>query len=167
MTAAPVKFKRGDRPRCVSLLGRTWGLHDVEDVEKFVSKVLDDALRARSAHLRPHEYEDALSYLLSEAWTLSEHWEPSRSSVTFAGFAYRVLRLRVVDWYRAELGRTKWQFSGGRTHDRERPAVLSLDAVSVRNTSSGQHHGGHRAGAAVNRPVLFGGHHTSRDKEAL
>jgi hypothetical protein len=111
----------------VSLLGRTWGLHDVEDVEKFVSKVLDDALRARSAHLRPHEYEDALSYLLSEAWTLSERWEPSRSSVTFAGFAYRTLRLRVVDWYRSEFGRTKWQFAH-RTHDRERPAVLSLDA---------------------------------------
>jgi hypothetical protein len=113
----------------VSLLGRTWGLHDVEDVEKFVSKVLDDPLRARSADLRPHEYEDALSYLLSEAWTLSERWEPSRSSVTFAGFAYRVLRLRVVDWDRAELGRTKWQFSGGR------PTIASVPLFSASTQS--------------------------------
>jgi DNA-directed RNA polymerase specialized sigma24 family protein len=109
----------------VSLLGRTWALHDLENVENFVVKVLDDTLRARGAYLQRHEYEDAVSFLLGAAWTLSEQWDPGRG-VSFSSFAYRTLRLRVVDWYRAEFGRSKWQFANG-THVRERPAVLSID----------------------------------------
>jgi hypothetical protein len=109
----------------VSLLGRTWGLHDVEDVEKFVSKALDDSLRKRNAFLRPHEREDAIAFLLSVMWELSERWEPERAP-SFATFAYRTLRLRVVDFYRQEYGRTRWEWKDS-VYERGRPPVLSLD----------------------------------------
>jgi DNA-directed RNA polymerase specialized sigma24 family protein len=111
----------------VSLLGRTWRLHDVEDVEALACKALDDTLRKGGAYLRPDQRDDCLAFLLATAWELSERWEPGRGGVSFATYCYRTLRLRVVDWHRQEYGRTRWKFAHG-THVRDRPDVLSLDA---------------------------------------
>jgi hypothetical protein len=110
----------------MSLLGRPWALHDVEDVERLVRTALDDGLRARGAHLRVHQYDDALAFLLGAAWEISERWEPGRGGVAFATFLYRTIRLRLVDWWRAEFGRSKWQFSNG-AHVRERPVIYSIE----------------------------------------
>jgi hypothetical protein len=119
----------------MSLLGRPWALHDVEDAERLASKVLGDVLRARGAFLRPHEREDALSFLLTSLWELSERWDAGRGG-NFSTHAYRLLRLRLVDWYRSELGRTKWTVNNYRretgrqpkSYERERPWVFSLNA---------------------------------------
>jgi hypothetical protein len=122
----------------VSLLGRTWALHDLEDAERFVSKVLDDSLRKRGAYLRSHEREDALSFLLATLWELSERWDPERAP-SFATYAYRTLRLRVVDFYRQEYGRTRWQWSDT-LYERERPAVFSIERETGTGGRDPRHH---------------------------
>jgi Sigma-70 region 2 len=109
----------------MALLYSRWALHDVEDAEKLASKVLGDALQARGAFLRPHEREDALSFLLATLWELSERWDAGRGG-SFATHAYRTLRLRVVDFYRQEYGRTRWQWSDT-LYERERPVSYSLE----------------------------------------
>jgi hypothetical protein len=110
----------------VSLLGRTWALHDVDDVERLSRKALDDALRTRGIHLRPHEHADAVAFLVSECWRLSVGYDPARTS-RFSTYAYRRLRLLVWDWHRREYGRTRWAFGNGYVHERPRPDVLRLD----------------------------------------
>jgi hypothetical protein len=89
------------KPGAVLLNGRL-ELHGV-DAER-LSRALDDALRQRGAFLRPHEYDDALAFLLSVTWELGERWEPGRGGVSFSTFAYRTLRLRVIDFWRREYG---------------------------------------------------------------
>jgi hypothetical protein len=81
------------KPGAVLLNGRL-ELHGV-DAERLSRKALDDALRQRGAFLRPHEYDDALAFLLSVTWELGERWEPGRGGVSFSTFAYRTLRLRL------------------------------------------------------------------------
>ena len=106
------------------LLNGRLELHGV-DGERLARKALDDALRTRGAFLRPVEYEDALSFLVTAFWETSTKWDPERGG-NFATHAYRLLRLRLVDWYRSELGRTKWQWSDS-SYERERPTLLSLE----------------------------------------
>jgi hypothetical protein len=119
---------------CGVLLNGRLEAHGV-DGERLARKALDDALRARGAYLRPHEYEDALSFLLVAFWETSEKWDPARGG-NFATHTYRLLRLRLVDWYRSELGRTKWTVDTYRretgrqpkSYEREQPRLFSLDA---------------------------------------
>jgi hypothetical protein len=108
----------------VSLLGRPWKLYDVDDVEKLARRALADSLRTRGAHLRPDELDDAVAFLVAEAWELSRIFDPDRGS-SFSTFLYRRLRLRYVDWLRSQ-GRTVWKFSG-RTYERQKPELVPLD----------------------------------------
>jgi hypothetical protein len=90
------------------VLSRQWSLHDVEDVEAFCSRVLDERLHRFGAVLRPDMYDDALAYLLAETWKLSEKWDPAKGIPSFSTFAYRRLRFAVVNWFRATFGDSRY-----------------------------------------------------------
>ena len=49
----------------------------------------------------------------------------------FRQFADAVVRRRVIDWLRGDLGRSRWQF-GAHVYERTRPELLSLDAPGER-----------------------------------
>lgn len=100
------------------MLAGSLALGDVRDVEGLARRALDDALHSRGAHLKPHLYEDALQELLTTTWQLWQRFDPARG-LSFSTYAYRLLKLRVVDWYRSEFGDSRYG---------ERPTVLSLDA---------------------------------------
>lgn len=110
------------------MLAGSLALGDVRDVEGLARRALDDALRSRGAHLKPHLYEDALQELLATAWQLWQRFDPARG-LSFSTYAYRLLRLRVVDWYRSEFGDSRYG---------ERPTVLSLDAPIARGSGADQ-----------------------------
>jgi DNA-directed RNA polymerase specialized sigma subunit len=118
-------------------------LHDADDAEKFCARILDDQLRAFGVRLRSHDQEDALSYLIGEAWRLSVRYDPSVGQ-RFSTYARRHLGLRFVDWLRAKLGRTRWSQSDRGRVDRPRREVLSLDGFV---DEGGELVGGLRAGA--------------------
>ena len=105
----------------MALLSRPFALFDVRDVEGLALKAINDGQRVE---LRPHQRDDLCAYLIGEIWALSLRFDPARGS--FAAFAYHTARLRKIDWLRKEHGRTRWQFAG-RTYERERPLLVSLD----------------------------------------
>jgi RNA polymerase sigma factor (sigma-70 family) len=104
--------------RRVSLLNGSLELGDVENVESLARRVLDDRLRASNAYLNPTEYEDALSYLVAEAWVLSTRHDPEKGTASFSTYAYRILWRRVASWYRQRFGDTRY---------RVKPTWVSLD----------------------------------------
>lgn len=130
-TAVAKVVSGADNARCgmKRLLGGVLRCHDVADTEGFVRRVLADALRGRNSHLRPDDEDDAVAYLVSEAWRLSLDFDPDRSR-SFSGYAYKLLKLRYVDWLRRTEGRTRWQFGDGKTYERERPQLVSLDVAT-------------------------------------
>lgn len=81
------------------LLGQVLPLHDVRDIEAHVRSLLDARLAEWGARLDPERYEDALSYLLGKAVELSKNYRPS-PDLAFSTYSRRILRARVVDWYR-------------------------------------------------------------------
>jgi hypothetical protein len=112
----------------VSLLGRPWTLREVADVEAFARRILEAKLERRGAHLRPDLYDDALAYLLEVAFRADRSYDASYGG-SFEQYVGWKLSLGVVDFYRKELGRTRWQFRDS-LHTRERPNLVSLDAGS-------------------------------------
>ncbi len=72
----------------MTLLGVQLPLADVQNAESLCRRVLDDWLHYRSAFLNPTEYEDALSFLIAEAWLLSERYDPERGTQTFSTYAW-------------------------------------------------------------------------------
>jgi len=81
------------------LLNTELQLHDIRDTERLCRRVLDNHLRKTKATLNHHDTEDAISYLVETAWELSTRYDPARTS-SFSKYAYSVLTMRVVDWYR-------------------------------------------------------------------
>jgi hypothetical protein len=112
----------------VSLLGRPWALREVNDVEAFARSILDAKLERRGAHLRPDIYDDAIGYLLEVAFRADRSYDASRGG-SFERYLGWKTSVGLVDFYRLELGRTRWQFSDS-LHERERPDLLSIDAGS-------------------------------------
>jgi hypothetical protein len=105
----------------VSLLGRPWQLHDVEDVEALCGRVLDVRLRRWGAVLDEQDNEEALAFLIARAWELAlkfDPWYEATRQRSFSTFLYRRLRFAVVDWYRLRHGDWRYQ---------EERIVLSLD----------------------------------------
>ena len=103
-----MKLPAGLRWR-VTLLAAPLPLADVDNAESLCRRVLDDWLRTKSAFLNPTEHEDALSYLVAEAWLLSTRYDPERGTQTFSTFAYRILWKRVPSWYRQRFGDTRYR----------------------------------------------------------
>ena len=61
--------------------------------------LLDARLHEWGARLSPDLYEDALAYLIEKAWELSIRYRPT-PNLSFSTWSRRILRARVVDWYR-------------------------------------------------------------------
>src|SRR5262245_7105870 len=83
-----------------SLLGGVLQLGEVENVEAFARKLLDERLKSMSAYLNPNEHDDALSYLIAECWELWQRYDPAKGQQRFSTYAYRLLWQRVASWYR-------------------------------------------------------------------
>jgi hypothetical protein len=121
---ATIVASDGDSER-VSLLGRPWTLREVEDVEAFVRTILETRLERKGARLRPDVHADAVAYLLEVAVRADRSYDSSRGT-SFEQYLGWKISNGVVDFYRREFGRTRWQFSDW-LHERERPEPLSLD----------------------------------------
>ena len=67
----------------MTLLSRPLSLHDVRDVERLCRAVL----RHADLRLPHHDEEDALAYLISAAWELSERWDPQKDRAQDKGRA--------------------------------------------------------------------------------
>jgi hypothetical protein len=115
------------------LLSSRLSLFDVNDVEALCGS----EIRRSSLNLSPQDWEELLVYLIESVWEASLRFEPgvirSKSTVNpdadgqgFGCWARLTLRRRIVDWQRAKLGRTKWQFKG-RVHIRELPTIVPFD----------------------------------------
>ena len=102
-------------------------LHEIDDVEAFCRRVVDAHLSSTRTHLRRDDADDLLAYTIELAWEISQRFDKT-CGVSFSTYAYRLLRVRCVDWMRQRYGRTKWTFGDGTVHTRERPEALSLDA---------------------------------------
>lgn len=124
------------------MLNNRLQLHNVTDAENLCHRILNNHLRRTRAHLRPYDHEDAIAYLLTTIWELSERYDPTRTTVSFSTYAYRLLTLRCVDWRRNQEGRTRWQFDS-HTHERQRNDPLSLDHQTT---------GGHRLADTLTTP---------------
>jgi DNA-directed RNA polymerase specialized sigma24 family protein len=106
----------------MTLLQRPLALHDVRDCEALCTHVIQ---RSR-LNLSHHDSEDLLAYLISEAWLLSERYEPG--GITFSTWATTTLRVRAYDWLRSRRGRTRWQFHD-RVYARPQPVLVSFDEL--------------------------------------
>lgn len=74
------------------------------------------------ATLQVDEYEDALSYLMTTAWRLSQRYDRRLSTLSFSTYCSKILERRVVDWYRGRFGDSRYG---------SRPQALSLEAVAA------------------------------------
>lgn len=101
--------RRDGRPLKLTLLGGVLPLLDVDSVESLARKVLDDRLRSSGAYLNPAEYDDALSYVIAEAWVLSKRYDVAKGTQSFSTYAYRILWRRVPSWYRQRFGDTRYR----------------------------------------------------------
>lgn len=90
-------------------------LGDLEDVEAVCVRIVQQSLNGSAGHLRRAQYEDAVAYLISETWLMYRRYDPGKAK--FATYAYPLLRNRMVDWWRSQLGRNRGA---------PRPQVVSL-----------------------------------------
>jgi hypothetical protein len=121
-------------------------LFDVADTEAFCAKILASS---KASTLPEHEQEDALSFLISEAWILAQSYDATRGP-SFSTFAYRRLRLKLVDHARAK-HRTKWKFGDGRVYERERPQILNLNGNAAERSELGGALSSSKGDPATNR----------------
>jgi DNA-directed RNA polymerase specialized sigma24 family protein len=91
-------------------------LYDVADVEAFCAGILRRHLKRIGASLSFHRFEDALAFLVSEAWHLSQRFD-ERAGVEFSGFAARILGQRVTDWYRREFVDQRYDYGDAERRD--------------------------------------------------
>lgn len=99
----------------------------MDNVEALANQVLDRRLSAWNAALGPHHREDAIAYLVATCWELSEKYDPSRG-LSFSTYAYRMLSLRVADWYRATFGDNRRR--------KRQVQLVSLDGIKYNEPSA-------------------------------
>jgi hypothetical protein len=66
--------------------------------------------------VNPTEFDDALSYLKADCWTVWQRYDQAKRS-RFSTYVYRILSRRVASWYRQRFTDTRY---------RERPTLVSL-----------------------------------------
>ena len=108
----------------MALLAGVWSVHDVDDVEKLLRRAINRS--GHASRLRPHETDDLLSFLFEVAWRESLRFDAGRGSVSFGTLLFTTAQRRIIDFYRKEHGRTRWQFRD-HTYERERPQLISFD----------------------------------------
>jgi hypothetical protein len=110
------------------VLSEKWSLGNVDDVEALVKNVLVAELGKRDVRLRGHDFDDALCFLLEQAWLAWERYDGQRG-LTFAAYLRQWTKLRYLDHVRKVRGRTIWQWKDSRYERPARPLNLSLDAA--------------------------------------
>ena len=125
----------------MTLLARRYELLDVSDVEGVCWSTIKRSTAARV--LREDEREDLCAWLIGIAWQASLTYERGNHESRFGRHLAELLPRRIIDYVRKERGRTKWQFSGGKSYERARPRLVSLDVDdSVRDRlEQAQQHG--------------------------
>jgi hypothetical protein len=127
------------------MLNGALALYDVPDIEAFCVIVLMRYCSKTRTRLRQEDFDDGVAFLIGEAWRISQKFDAARGA-RFSSVAYSQLTFRCVDYQRKLLGRTKWTWSPnaverGTAHtteyERERTAILSLDAPATRDDRSG------------------------------
>jgi hypothetical protein len=98
----------------MALLGRPWALHNIDDVERFASRIVE---RRRLHWLQPHERDDLLTYPVEAAWELSLRWQPN--GYAFSQWARPTLERRTTDWLRSTFFDARYVS--------EPPELVSLD----------------------------------------
>lgn len=87
------------------MLAEPLAIGDVHDVEGACRTVLTEELRRRGAFLEPADFDDALAYLIAEAWVASTRYHPDRGT-TLRTWLFWSLRTRIVpEYYRHRFGR--------------------------------------------------------------
>jgi hypothetical protein len=107
----------------MSLLQRPVPLGDVRDIERFCRTLLNDI----SEHLEWSEYDHWLADLIGISWEIHERWDVERTPSFQQYLAWKLREHAIPSLIRAHRGRTSWKWSDS-GYERERPAVLSLDA---------------------------------------
>jgi hypothetical protein len=87
-------------PRCTS--HQCTRLRCVQDTERFCRTALDTEIRRRQ--ITRIDYDDALAYLIEEAWWLAQRYDPQRSS-SISTYVYTWLPDRFTNWLHLKLGR--------------------------------------------------------------
>lgn len=96
-------------------------MHDVDDVEAHCRATIKRTLGKNGGHLDRDQSEDLLASLLCVASRLADRYDRNRSTLSFSTFCARICERRVVDWYRKELGDSRYS---------KRPTVLSLEGLA-------------------------------------
>jgi RNA polymerase sigma factor (sigma-70 family) len=110
------------------VLGSTYSLHDVEDVEEFCGHIARLFYSRTEIRLTHSEHDDLVAYLIAECWKLSERYNPTSPYARFRSYAHSLLSRRCIDWMRSHRGRSRWQWKD-HSYERKRPQLISLDAV--------------------------------------
>jgi hypothetical protein len=111
------------------LLTARYSLHDIDDVEALCARSARAWATKTEARLSPEDMESLVAFLIAAVWTMSERYDPDRSS-SFKAVVLGRLGNRSTDWFRQHRGRTRWRWSDGTTYERERPQLVSLDATT-------------------------------------
>lgn len=101
------------------MLRETWSLGDVRDVEAFCGDVIAKFTRGERAAHKPGsdaffsqaDKDDALAYLLGEAWIAWRKFNPvddGRGTNKFSGYLVWILHRRLVDFMRLRFGSTRY-----------------------------------------------------------
>jgi hypothetical protein len=144
-------------------------LHDIDDTEAFVGAIVSRS----GLDLSYHDREDLQQFLLGECWRLSlvyrrgdPHYGPR-----FALYASGILRLRVVDWNRKRLGRTRWQRRNPdgslRIYERERTVIVSLDADDFERDRLGETLAEGNGDSEADRNEALGRLYAERDRRRV
>lgn len=104
------------------LLTRPEKIYDVDDIEAHCRATIRRQLGRNGGYLEADQFDELLSYLLTIAFRLKEKYDPSRSSLSFSTFCAQICGKRVIDWYRKELGDSRYG---------KRPPTLSLEHLAA------------------------------------
>jgi hypothetical protein len=104
-------------------------LHDVDDAEAFVARIVERS----GLDLSYHDRLDLEQFLLVQCWELSLRYRPGVIRKGFGAYATTTLRKRVIDHQRSKF-RTRWvsrkKVYGGfrkKVYERPRPQLIELD----------------------------------------
>jgi hypothetical protein len=101
-----------------TLLNSSLRLGEIESAELFCRQVLDDRLRQFGAYLNVNEYDDALSFLIAEAWLL---WQDLTLEQVARRFGYgRRWSREGLDRLRSELEPMLYDRNGDEPRDNGR-----------------------------------------------
>jgi hypothetical protein len=142
------------------MLNGTLALHDIRDVEAFVTAIVKRA----DLQLLTEETEDLNAYLIATTWELSLKYHAGR--ISFSTWAQHTLRKRIIDWQRQKYGRSTWQFKDS-THYRKRPTIVSIDEPRGHYSETGSELTyDHAAERGLHSTVTPSSGHPPRDRDA-